>query len=48
MLEIFKQNYVKLALHKAEWFVKEVEFLKVIVGVNRVCMLDNKVKAVLE
>ena len=48
VLEIFKQNYVKLALYKAEWFVKEVEFLKVIVRVNKVCMLNNKVKAVLK
>ena len=39
---------MKLALHKAEWFVKEVEFLRVMVRANRVCMSDNKVKAVLE
>src|SRR5438552_12808244 len=48
ILEIFKQNYVKLALHKAEWFAEEVEFLRVMVGANRVRMSDNKVKAVLE
>ena len=39
---------MKLAPHKAEWFVKEVEFLRVIVRANRVRMSDNKVKAVLE
>ena len=39
---------MKLALHKAEWFVKEVEFLKVMVRANRVRMSNNKVKAVLE
>jgi hypothetical protein len=48
VLEIFKRNSVKLAPYKAEWFKEEVEFLKVIVGVNKVCMLEDKIKAVLK
>jgi hypothetical protein len=48
VLEIFKQNNVKLAPYKAEWFKEEVEFLRVIVKVNRVCMLKDKIKAVLK
>jgi hypothetical protein len=47
-LEIFKQNNVKLVLHKAEWCKKEVEFLGVIVGENGVHMLEDKIRAVLE
>ena len=47
-MEIFKQNNVKLALHKAEWCKKEVEFLGVIVRENGVHMLKNKIRAVLE
>jgi len=47
-LEIFKQNNVRLAPHKAEWCKEEVEFLGVIVRANRVRMLKDKVKAVLE
>jgi hypothetical protein len=39
---------VKLALHKAEWCKKEVEFLGVMVEANRVHMSKDKVKAVLE
>jgi hypothetical protein len=48
VLEIFKQNNVKLAPYKAEWFKEEVEFLKVIVSANGVRMLEDKIKAVLE
>ena len=39
---------MKLVLHKAKWCKKEVEFLRVIVKANRVRMLEDKVKAVLE
>ena len=48
VLEIFKQNNVKLAPHKAEWCKKEVEFLGVMVGADGVRMSEDKVKAVLE
>ena len=48
VLEIFKQNNVKLAPHKAEWCKDKVEFLGVIVGANRVHMSKDKIKAVLE
>jgi hypothetical protein len=39
---------MKLAPYKAEWFKEEVEFLRVIVRINRVCMLEDKIKAVLK
>src|SRR5450432_541213 len=48
VLEIFKKNSVKLALHKAEWCKREVEFLGVMVRADRVRMSEDKVKAVLE
>ena len=48
VLEIFKQNNVKLALHKAEQYKDKVEFLRVMVSANRVCMLEDKIKAVLK
>jgi hypothetical protein len=47
-LRYLKKNNIRLALHKAEWFEEEVEFLKVIIRVNKVCMLEDKVKAVLK
>jgi len=48
VLEIFRDNHVKLAPKKADWFQEEVEFLGIMVGVNGVRMSDDKVKAVLE
>ena len=48
VLEIFKQNNVKLAPHKAEWSKNKVEFLEVMVGANRVCMSEDKIKSVLK
>jgi len=48
VLEIFKQNNVRLAPYKAEWCKEKVEFLGVMVRASRVRMLEDKVKAVLE
>jgi hypothetical protein len=46
VLQIFKDNYIKLLAPKAEECEKEVKFLRVIVRKNKVHMLNNKVKAV--